>query len=112
MGRVFSSRVVLKIIRNSDTKVTFQMLNGNWQLLAEQEWDINYPHRRGPAFKIVDYMKGAKSGQKPIMTNSEQVLQFGNNAYGKPATALNILRETVMGRELFDFSYEFLYFFF
>ena len=38
------------------------------------------------------------------MTNSESVLQFGNNAYGKPATALNILRETVMGRELFDFA--------
>ena len=40
--------------------------------------------------------------QVPIMTNSESILQFGNNAYGKPATAMNILRETVMGRELFD----------
>ena len=42
-------------------------------------------------------MKGDKSGIVPIMTNSESILQFGNNAYGKPATALNILRETIMG---------------
>jgi hypothetical protein len=46
------------------------------------------------------------SNQVPIMTNSESVLQFGNNAYGKPATALNILRETILGRELFDFSFK------
>ena len=39
------------------------------------------------------------------MTNSESILQFGNNAYGKPATALNILRETIVGRELFDFAF-------
>jgi len=45
------------------------------------------------------------SAQVPIMTNSESALQFGNNAYGKPATALNILRETVLGREVFDFSF-------
>ena len=51
-------------------------------------------------------MKGDKSGIVPIMTNSESILQFGNNAYGKPATALNILRETIMGRELFDFAFK------
>ena len=51
-------------------------------------------------------MKGDKNGQVPIMVNSESILQFGNNAYGKPATALNILRETVLGRELFDFSFK------
>jgi aminopeptidase N len=51
-------------------------------------------------------MKGDKSGISPIMTNSESILQFGNNAYGKPATALNILRETVMGRELFDYAFK------
>lgn len=51
-------------------------------------------------------MKGDKAGMVPIMTNSESVKQFGNNAYGKPATALNILRETVMGRELFDYAFK------
>lgn len=60
----------------------------------------------GPAYKIVDYMKGDKSQISPIMTNSESIFQLGNNAYGKPATALNILRETIMGRELFDYAFK------
>jgi aminopeptidase N len=51
-------------------------------------------------------MKGDKTKMSPIMTNSESIYQFGNNAYGKPATALNILRETIMGRELFDYSFK------
>jgi aminopeptidase N len=51
-------------------------------------------------------MKGNKDNIMPIMTNSESIYQFGNNAYGKPATALNILRETVMGRELFDYAFK------
>lgn len=55
---------------------------------------------------ITDYMKGDKDFIAPIMTNSESIFQFGNNAYGKPATALNILRETVMGRELFDMAFK------
>lgn len=96
------------MIVNSDERQWTWMdegLNSFVQYLAEQEWDRNYPSRRGPAFKIVDYMKGEKSGLEPIMTNSEQLHQFGNNAYAKPATALNILRETVMGRELFDFAF-------
>lgn len=79
-------------------------LNSFLQFLAEQEWQKNYPSRRGEPQKIADYM--ASENQVPIMTNSESVLQFGNNAYGKPATALNILRETVMGRELFDFAFK------
>ncbi|MFN0031450.1 MAG: M1 family peptidase, partial [Flavobacteriales bacterium] len=58
------------------------------------------------ARNIVDYMKGDKSKMCPIMTNSESIYQFGNNAYGKPATALNILRETIMGRELFDYAFK------
>ena len=51
-------------------------------------------------------MGGDKSRISPIMTNSESIYQFGNNAYGKPATALNILRESIMGRELFDFAFK------
>ena len=76
------------------------------QYLTEQEFERNYPSRRGPPTNIIDYMKGDKSGIVPIMTNSESILQFGNNAYGKPATALNILRETIMGRDLFDFAFK------
>ena len=58
--------------------------------------------RRTPS-KIVPYMRGGN--QRPIMTGSEEILQFGTNAYSKPATALNILRETILGRELFDFAF-------
>ncbi len=97
------------MIVNSDERQWTWMdegLNSFVEFLAEQEWDVNYPSRRGPAHKIALYMKGSKDGQKPIMTNSEQIIQFGNNAYGKPATALNILRETVMGRELFDYAFK------
>jgi aminopeptidase N len=51
-------------------------------------------------------MSGDQKGLEPIMTNSESIRQFGNNAYGKPATALNILRETIMGHELFDYAFK------
>lgn len=81
-------------------------LNTFCQYLTEKEWDRNYPTRRGPARNITDYMGGDKSHISPIMTNSESIYQFGNNAYGKPATALNILRETVMGREAFDYAFK------
>ncbi|MFP4292585.1 MAG: M1 family metallopeptidase [Cyclobacteriaceae bacterium] len=97
------------MIVNSDERQWTWMdegLNTFVQYLTEQEWDRNYPSRRGPAFKIVPYMSGDKSGISPIMTNSEQVQQLGPNAYAKPATALNILRETVLGRELFDHAFK------
>jgi hypothetical protein len=76
------------------------------QYLTEQQFQRDYPSRSGEAQKIVDYMKGDKSKISPIMTNSESIYQFGNNAYSKPSTALNILRETVMGRELFDYAFK------
>ncbi len=97
------------MIINSDERQWTWMdegLNTFMQYIAEQEWERNYPSRRGEPRDIVDYMKSAKNTQVPIMTNSESILQFGNNAYGKPATALNILRETVMGRELFDYAFK------
>jgi Peptidase family M1 domain len=97
------------MIVNSDERQWTWMdegLNSFLQFLAEQQWERDYPSRRGPAANMVDYMKGDQSRLEPIMTNSESLRQFGNNAYGKPATALNILRETVMGRELFDYSFK------
>lgn len=97
------------MIVNSDERQWSWMdegLNTFLQYLTEQEWERNYPSRRGPAHLIVDYMKGDKNMISPIMTNSESLWQFGNNAYGKPATALNILRETIMGRELFDYAFK------
>ena len=97
------------MIINSDERQWAWMdegLNSFTQFLAEQEWDRNYPSRRGPARNMVDYMKADKSRLQPIMTNSEQITELGNNSYGKPATALNILRETVLGRELFDYAFK------
>ncbi len=97
------------MIVNSDERQWTWMdegLNTFLQYLTEQEFQRDYPSRRGPASKIVDYMSGSKDKISPIMTNSESIFQFGNNAYGKPATALNILRETILGRELFDFAFK------
>lgn len=97
------------MIINSDERQWSWMdegLNTFVQFLSEQHWERNFPASRGPADKIVDYMKSNKSDLSPIMTNSESAKQFGNNAYAKPATALNILRETVMGRELFDKAFK------
>ncbi len=97
------------MIVNSDERQWTWMdegLNTFCQYLTEQEFQRDYPSRRGPAYKITDYMSGANGRMQPIMTNSESIYQFGNNAYGKPATALNILRETILGRELFDFAFK------
>lgn len=95
------------MIVNSDERQWTWMdegLNTYLQYLAEQEWEEDYPSWRGEPKKIVGYM--ADENQVPIMTNSESIKQFGNNAYAKPATALNVLRETVVGRELFDFAFK------
>jgi len=76
-----------------------------WYPRALSEGQTKYPSRRGPAKNIVRYMGGDQNYIAPIMTKGLNTYQFGNNAYGKPATALNILRETVMGEELFDYAF-------
>ncbi len=97
------------MIVNSDERQWTWMdegLNTFLEYLAEIEWEATFPVDRGPAKLIVPYMKGDQNGLEPIMSNSESIRQFGNNAYGKPAAGLNILRETVMGHELFDFAFK------
>jgi len=97
------------MIINSDERQWSWMdegLNTFVQYLTEREFDASYASQRGPAYKITDYMRLPKNFLEPIMTNSENIINFGANAYGKPATALNILRETVMGRELFDYAFK------
>jgi hypothetical protein len=97
------------MIINSDERQWSWMdegLNTFCQYLAELEWDRNFPARRGEPQNIVPYMRLDAKNQVPIMANSENIMDFGNNAYAKPATALNILRETVMGRELFDYAFK------
>lgn len=81
-------------------------INTFLEYMAEYEWEENFPIRRNmqnPLDEITRYM--TSSNQVPIMTQSDSVLQFGPNAYAKPAAALIVLRETVMGREAFDFAF-------
>ncbi len=95
--------IYFPMIVNSDERQWTWMDEGTntfLEFVAEKEWEDDFPARRGEPRDIIDYMKS--SNQVPIMTQSDSVLQFGNNAYGKPATALNILRETILGREAFD----------
>jgi hypothetical protein len=97
------------MIINSDERQWTWMdegLNSFVEYLTEELWDNKFPVGKGPAYKIVDYMKMPKDQLEPIMTNSENIIMFGPNAYSKPSTGLNILRETVMGRELFDYAFK------
>jgi hypothetical protein len=92
---------------NSDERLWAWMdegFNTFFEYLAEQEWERDYPSRRGEPKSIAAYMAG--EDQVPIMTNPDSVINLGNNAYGKTAAALNILRETVLGRELFDYAFK------
>ena len=96
------------MIINSDERQWTWMdegINTFVQYLAEQNWDPAYPSRSGPPGNIVYYMRSDKEDIVPIMTNSESILNFGANAYHKPATAMNILRSSVLGPELFDHAF-------
>ncbi len=93
------------MIINSDERQWTWMdegLNSYLQYLTQELWDNKFPSNGGPPFTITDYMKLPKDQLEPIMTNSENIINFGANAYSKVATGLNILRETIVGRELFD----------
>ena len=97
------------MIINSDERQWTWMdegLNSFCEYLTEELWDNKFPVGKGPAYKIVDYMKLPKDQLEPIMTNSENIIMFGPNAYSKPSTALNILRETIIGRPLFDYAFK------
>ena len=97
------------MIINSDERQWTWMdegLNTFCEYLTEELYDNKFPVTRGPAYTIRDYMKLPKDQLEPIMTNSEDIVGFGPNAYSKPATGLNILRETIMGRQLFDYAFK------
>lgn len=97
------------MIVNSDERQWWWMdegLNSFVQFLTEQELDPNFPSRRGPAHLITDYMRLPKDKLEPIMTKGDAVSNVGSNAYAKAATGLNLLRETILGRKLFDFAFK------
>ncbi len=93
------------MIVNSDERQWTWMdegLNSFVQFLAQEEWEKNYPQRRAER-ELVDYMR--RTDRVPVMTNSESIADLGNNSYAQPTVALNVLREHVMGRELFDHAF-------
>lgn len=97
------------MIINSDERQWAWMdegINTFLEYLTKDENYENFPHSMGPPSTIVPYMKGNKKYIRPMMTNPEQIMQLGYNSYGKPAAAFNILREVVLGRELFDYSFK------
>ena len=98
--------IYFPMIVNSDERQWAWMdegLNSFLDGVAGREWDPTIPWGVEPR-DIVSYMKS--STQVPIMTQSDSILKLGPNAYTKPAAALNILRETILGRELFDFAFK------
>ena len=104
IGHIYFPMVV-----NSDERQWTWMdegLNTFLEYVAELEWEEDYPAFRDET-NILDYIPSymTSTNQVPVMTQSDSILQFGPNAYVKPAAALTVLRETVMGRELFDFAF-------
>ena len=98
--------IYFPMIVNSDERQWTWMdegLNSFLDGVAGREWDPTIPWGVEPR-DIVGYMKSEQ--QVPIMTQSDSVLRLGPNAYTKPAAALNILREVILGRELFDFAFK------
>ncbi len=83
-------------------------INSFLEYVAELEWEEDYPAYGGRYANVLDYITDymKSPNQVPIMTNSDSVIQFGPNAYSKPTAALIVLREAVMGRELFDFAFK------
>jgi hypothetical protein len=96
------------IINNDERQTTWmdEGVNSFVQLITELERYPDIDWSRGKPAGIVNYMKGDKNLMRPLMTNSEQIIQFGSEQYAKAATALYILRETVMGKELFDKAFK------
>ena len=97
------------MIVNSDERQWSWMdegLNSFMEYLSTKEWDRNMGGDVAEPQSIVDYMKTEPAKQVPIMSSSDNIMAFGPNAYTKPATGLNMLRETIMGRELFDYAFK------
>ena len=96
------------MIVNSDERQWTWMdegINTFVQFLSEQEWEDEFPSRRGEPRDLLDYLRDPSA--LPIMTDGDTIAhQMGNNAYAKPAVALNILRETILGRERFDYAFK------
>ncbi len=108
------------MIVNSDERQWTWMdegLNSFLQTIAKKQMGETYPECLSPGDKvfparnsdptsIIPYMGGDQDFTAPIMSKGLNVYNFGSNAYSKPAVGLTILRETIMGHELFDYAFK------
>ncbi|MEJ1236670.1 M1 family metallopeptidase [Chryseolinea sp. T2] len=97
------------MIINSDERQTTWMDEGIdtfVQLMTELERYPDIQWSRGTPAGLAPYLKGDKYKQRPLMTNGDQVIEFGNEQYAKAATGLYMLRQTIMGPELFDKAFK------
>jgi hypothetical protein len=96
------------IINNDERESTWmdEGINSFVQHLTERERYPEKPPGRGDAKNLVGYMKSDETTMRPLMTSGENVVRIGDEQYGKAATALNVLRESVMGKEMFDKAFK------
>ena len=95
------------MIVNSDERQWTWMdegINSFVEILAELDYDPNFNTGNLPK-DIVGYMSMDQEKLSPIMSQGDYVKNFGPNAYTKPAAGLYMLRQTIMGPELFDFAF-------
>ena len=95
------------MIVNSDERQWTWMdegINSFVEILAELDYDPNFYTGNLPK-DIVGYMSINQNNLSPIMSQGDYVKNFGPNAYTKPAAGLYMLRQTIMGPELFDYAF-------
>jgi hypothetical protein len=91
------------MIVNSDERQWVWMdegINTFVEFQAEKLWDAEFDASGEPRGAIIRHM--LSENQQPLMTNAQSLTNYGYEGYVKPGVALTVLRETVMGRELFD----------
>jgi hypothetical protein len=98
------------MIVNSDERQSTWMDEGLNSFLDKETLQERYPelnYTRGTPKSIVPFMKGDKLQMRPVIASADnQWKNHGPNGYIKPAAALTLLRETVMGKELFDNAFK------
>ena len=95
------------MIVNSDERQWTWMdegINSFVEILSELDYDPNFFTGNLPK-DIVRYMSMDQDNLSPIMSQGDYVKNFGPNAYTKPAAGLYMLRQTIMGPELFDYAF-------
>ncbi len=100
------------MVVNSDERQWMWMdegLNTFTELLAEQAYEKKLGfklHSRGLPKQVVPFMKGDQSKMNPIMNNSDLMYNRSMTAYSKAAAGLYMLREVILGHELFDKAFK------